>query len=136
MVQRLRQQRRRRFLPRPLKGIDRDNGGEFINAAMKTGCERREITFTRTRSFHKNDNGYGEQKNGDVVRKTVGYARYTNEGILAAVYSVLNPLLNYFYHCPSSLIQYGMLRERRGRSMTNPPRRMNGFWTGRVCRRK
>jgi hypothetical protein len=36
-----------------------------------------------------------EQKNGDVVRKTVGYAHYTNKGALAAVYQALNPLLNY-----------------------------------------
>jgi hypothetical protein len=85
--------------PVPLKGIDSDNGGEFINTAMKTWCEQREITFTRTRSYHKNDNCYVEQKNGDVVRKTVGYARYTNEGALAAVYQVLNPLLNFFYPC-------------------------------------
>jgi hypothetical protein len=34
-----------------------------------------------------------------VVRKTVGYARYTNEGALAAVQQVLNPLLSYFYPC-------------------------------------
>jgi transposase InsO family protein len=85
--------------PVPLKGIDSDNGSEFINTAMKTWCEQREITFTRTRSYHKNDNCYREQKNGDVVRKTVGYARYTSEGALAAVYQWLNPLLNYFYPC-------------------------------------
>jgi transposase InsO family protein len=66
--------------PVPLKGIDSDNGREFINSAMKTWCEQREITFTRTRAYHKNDNRYVEQKNGDAVRKTVGYARYTNEG--------------------------------------------------------
>jgi transposase InsO family protein len=85
--------------PVPLKGIDSDNGSEFINTAMKAWCEQREITFTRTRSYHKNDNCYVEQKNGDVVRKTVGYARYTNEEALAAVYRFLNPLLNYFYPC-------------------------------------
>jgi hypothetical protein len=85
--------------PVPLKGIDSDNGGEFINTAMKAWCEQQEITFTRTRSYHKNDNCYVEQKNGDVVRKTVGYARYTNEEALAAVYRILNPLLNYFYPC-------------------------------------
>ncbi|MDR3130577.1 MAG: hypothetical protein LBU18_03450, partial [Treponema sp.] len=39
----------------------------------------------------------GERKNGDVVCKTAGYARRTNEGTQAAVYQVLNPLLNYFY---------------------------------------
>jgi hypothetical protein len=85
--------------PVPLKGIDSDNGGEFINTAMKTWCEQRQLTFTRSRSYHKNDNCYVEQKNGDVVRKTIGYARYTNEGALAAVYQVLNLLLNYCYPC-------------------------------------
>jgi transposase InsO family protein len=85
--------------PVPLKGIDRDNGSEFINTAMKNWCEQRKITFTRSRSYHKNDNCYVEQKNGDVVRKTVGYARYVNEEALVAVYCVLNPLLNYFYPC-------------------------------------
>ncbi|MDR2245426.1 MAG: hypothetical protein LBE17_01930 [Treponema sp.] len=83
--------------PVPLKGIDSDNGGEFINFAMKAWCEQREITFTRSRSYHKNDNCYVERKNGDVVRKTVGHARHTNEEALAAVYRILNPLLNYFY---------------------------------------
>jgi hypothetical protein len=64
---------------------------------MKAWCEQRNITFTRTRSYHKNDNCYVERKNGDVVRKTVGYARYANEEALASVYRILNPLLNYFY---------------------------------------
>jgi hypothetical protein len=80
---------------------------------MKTWCEQREISFTRTRSYHKNDNCYVEQKNGDVVRKTVGYARYTNEGALAAVYQVLNPLLNYFYPC-TKLVD----KTRKGRLRT------------------
>jgi hypothetical protein len=26
--------------------------------------------------YHKNDNGYAEQKNYDAVRKTVGYFRF------------------------------------------------------------
>jgi hypothetical protein len=69
------------------------------SSSTKTWCEQREISFIRTRSYHKNDNCYVEQKNGDVVRKTVGYVRYTNEGALSVVYQSLNPLLNYFYSC-------------------------------------
>jgi hypothetical protein len=34
-----------------------------------------------------------------VVCKTVGYARYTNERALAAVYQVINLPPNYFYPC-------------------------------------
>jgi hypothetical protein len=48
------------FFPVPLRGIDSDNGGEFINIAMKAWCEQRNITFTRSRSYHKNDNCYVE----------------------------------------------------------------------------
>jgi hypothetical protein len=36
--------------PVPLRGIDSDNGGEFINTTMKAWYEQRKITFTRIRS--------------------------------------------------------------------------------------
>jgi hypothetical protein len=45
-------------------------------------------------------NCFVEQKNGDVVRKTAGYARFEGEEVYAApakVYRFLCPLLNYFY---------------------------------------
>jgi hypothetical protein len=38
--------------PVPLKGIDSDNGGEFINWHLKDWCEIRRITFTRGRQYH------------------------------------------------------------------------------------
>jgi hypothetical protein len=41
-----------------------------------------------------------EQKNGDVVCKTVGYHRFEGQEMhdaLEAVYRCLNPLLNYWY---------------------------------------
>ena len=89
-----------RAFPVPLRGIDSDSGSEFINHYFKKWCEERQITFTRGRSHHSNDNCFVEQKNGDVVRKTVGYFRFQGEDVFAAlekVYSFLNPLINYFY---------------------------------------
>jgi hypothetical protein len=86
--------------PVPLKGIDSDNGAEFINWHLKHWCERHGLNFTRGRQYHKNDNAFVEQKNGDVVRKTIGYGRFQDEKALDAlsqVYSVLNPLNNFFY---------------------------------------
>jgi hypothetical protein len=86
--------------PVPIKGVDSDGGSEFINRYFKQWCEQRRITFTRGRAHHSNDNCFVEQKNGDVVRKTVGYFRFEGEEALAAlrkVYSYLNPLINYFY---------------------------------------
>ena len=83
-----------------LKGIDCDNGAEFINWHLKHWCEQHNITFTRGRQYHKNDSAFVEQKNGDVVRKTIGYGRLQGDGALhalAQVYSVLNPLNNFFY---------------------------------------
>ena len=86
--------------PVQIHGIDSDSGAEFINHYFKQWCEDRRITFTRGRSNHSNDNCFVEQKNGDVVRKTVGCFRYEGDEALTAlekVYVFLNPLINYFY---------------------------------------
>jgi hypothetical protein len=90
----------REMLPFPMLGIDSDNGGEFINHQLLDWCVQNNIKFTRTRPYRKNDNCFVEQKNGDVVRKTVGYARFEGQdalNALAEVYRFLNPLLNYWY---------------------------------------
>jgi hypothetical protein len=90
----------RENLPFPMLGFDSDNGGEFINHQVYDWCVQNDIKFTRGRPYRKNDNCYVEQKNGDAVRKTVGYARFEGENArraLAEVYCFLNPLLNYFY---------------------------------------
>ena len=87
-------------LPFPMLGIDSDNGGEFINHQLLDWCIQNNIKFTRARPYRKNDNCFVEQKNGDVVRKTVGYARFEGQTALSAlaqVYHFLNPLLNYWY---------------------------------------
>jgi hypothetical protein len=87
-------------LPFPMLGIDSDNGGEFINYQLLDWCVQNNILFTRGRPYRKNDNCFVEQKNGDVVRKTVGYSRFEGEKALKAlsdVYRFLNPLLNYWY---------------------------------------
>ena len=58
------------------KGIDSDNGSEFINWNLLRFCEQEDIKFTRGRSGKKNDNAHVEQKNWTHVRKLVGYRRY------------------------------------------------------------
>lgn len=86
-------------LPFPLLGIDSDNGGEFINAHLLRFCEGQGITFTRSRSYRKNDNCYVEQKNYSVVRRAVGYARYDTEAeleVLNSLYRSLRPYTNFF----------------------------------------
>lgn len=66
---------RERF-PFPTRGIDSDNGGEYINYHLKRYCEREQLTFTRSRPYHKNDNAHVEQKNWEAVRKMLGYGRF------------------------------------------------------------
>jgi len=53
----------RAALPFPLRGVDSDNGSEFINTHLFRYCEAREIQFTRGRPYKKDDNAHIEQKN-------------------------------------------------------------------------
>ncbi|MFH0854618.1 MAG: hypothetical protein V1891_03950 [bacterium] len=62
-------------LPFPLKGIDPDNGSEFINWQLYNHCVEKQIEFTRGRPYKKNDNAHIEQKNWTHVRKVFGYER-------------------------------------------------------------
>jgi len=90
----------RKALPFPLLGVDSDNGGEFINKLVFAYCTDNGITFTRTRSYRKNDNCFVEQKNDLAVRRTVGYYRFDTQEeyeALREVYKHLCPLLNFFY---------------------------------------
>ena len=58
------------------KGLDSDNGSEFINDIMYKYCDREKLEFTRSRPSRKNDNAYVEQKKWTHVRKILGYLRY------------------------------------------------------------
>lgn len=69
--------------PFHLRGIHSDNGSEFINHHLFRWCQTRQITFTRGRSSHKNDQAFVEQKNWTVVRRNVGYFRYDTPTELA-----------------------------------------------------
>lgn len=62
-------------LPFILKGLNPDNGGEFINWQLHRYCQKNQITLTRTRPYHKNDNPHIEQKNWTAVRQLIGYKR-------------------------------------------------------------
>jgi len=89
----------RGLLPFPLRGLDTDNGGEFLNFPLLEYCERAEITFTRGRAYRKNDQCDVEQKNGSIVRQIVGYDRFEGELAyhqLAELYRALRLYVNVF----------------------------------------
>lgn len=102
----------RRRLPFQLLGADCDNDGVFINATLLRYCQENQITFTRSRPYKKNDQAHVEQKNGAIVRQTVGYRRYTSEEaacLLQDIYADLHLYVNYFQP-----VQKLVHKERRG----------------------
>ena len=74
-------------LPFALRGIDSDNGSEFINDHLWAFCQAAQppIQFTRSRPYKKDDNAHIEQKNWTHVRKLVGWERYDSAAALAAL---------------------------------------------------
>jgi hypothetical protein len=89
----------RHNLPFPLLGVDSDNGSEFINQCFWEYCRDNKITFTRSRAYKKNDSCHVEQKNGNVVRRLIGYDRYTSKAAyecLGRVYNLVRLYINFF----------------------------------------
>jgi hypothetical protein len=88
------------LLPFALKGLNADNGGEFINVNLLNWCQLNHVAFTRSRPYRKNDNPYVEQKNNSVVRTAVGYMRYDTQEelrLLNQIYAQTRLLINFFY---------------------------------------
>lgn len=82
-------------LPFPLLGIDFDNGAEFLNGHLIRYCQAEEITYTRCRAYHKNDQAHIEQKNWSVVRAFVGYDRFESAASLVQLRKVYEHLRLY-----------------------------------------
>ena len=70
------------LFPFPLRGVDFDNDGLFMNEPVITWCRGHGLEVTRSRAYRKNDQAWVEQKNGAIVRCLVGYGRL--EGIASA----------------------------------------------------
>jgi hypothetical protein len=105
----------RKNLPFPLRGLDSDNGSEFINDYLLAYCRREKLTFTRSRPYRKNDNCFVEQKNS-IVRRAVGYQRYDTEAqlqLLNELYATLRLYTNFFQ--PTMKLQS---KERVGSKVT------------------
>lgn len=92
-------ERMRTAMPFALRGIDTDNGSEFVNEALLTYCTQHNIEFTRSRPYHKNDQAWVEQKNGSIVRRLVGYGRLSGAEAtraLAQLYAASRLYVNFF----------------------------------------
>jgi hypothetical protein len=90
-------------LPFALYAINVDSGSEFINAEMiafTTMPGEKQIAFTRSRPYKKNDNCYVEQKNFTHVRELFGYDRIDDPSLVPLMNDIYincwNPLMNFF----------------------------------------
>jgi hypothetical protein len=80
-------------------GPDSDNKGEFINQHLYRYCQLGGITFTGSRSYKKNDSCCIERNNWSLVRRLLGYDRYSSRTALEAldaVYDLLRLHVNFF----------------------------------------
>lgn len=94
--------------PFPILSVDFDNGHEFVNWGMYGYCKRNNITFTRSRPYHKNDQAHIEGKNYQSVRRIIGYGRITDEKIVEAfndLYENEHRLLTNFFYPTLKLIK-------------------------------
>lgn len=64
-------------VPFEMREVHPDNGSEFFNHHLRRFWKERapDVQLSRSRPFHKDDNPYVEQRNGDPVRAYLGYDR-------------------------------------------------------------
>ncbi|APH44537.1 hypothetical protein BMW26_05840 [Microbacterium sp. 1.5R] len=104
-------------LPFRPTGIDSDNGGEFINEAIISWAQERDLFFTRSRPYHSNDSAHVEQKNGDVVRRHAFHYRCdaaTELRLLNELYTLVRVRLNLFTGTTKAI---GYRTNRNGKSV-------------------
>lgn len=85
-------------LPVPLSHIHPDCGTEFLNAIVMGWSEEKKIVVSRSRSYHKNDNGYIEQRNGHIARRWLGYDRLGSLKLLSKVKVFYEKICEYHNH--------------------------------------
>jgi hypothetical protein len=89
----------RRRSPFPILGLDSDSGSEFLNFCFSRYCQDERIVFTVSRPYKKNDSCYVEQKNGNIIRRLVGYDRYSSKAAyqsLERLYDIVRLYVNFF----------------------------------------
>ena len=89
----------------PVKEYHPDNAKPILKLLLESKLNPKETNrhhdyrISRSRPYHKEDNGHVEQKNGDKVRKLVGYHRYDTEEqveLLNQLYEIEDLISNFF----------------------------------------
>ncbi len=85
-------------IPFNVLALHPDNEKSLLKMAYERS-KTNTISCSRSRAYKKNDNSYVEQKNGDKVRKLVGYYRYDTElevNLINQIYEIADLIDNYF----------------------------------------
>jgi hypothetical protein len=85
----------RRELPFPLLHLHTDNGGEFLNGVLFPWSRQCNIKMTRGRPYRKNDQAYAEQRNYYIVRRFIGYDRYSTKVAYEQLQKLLQLVTQY-----------------------------------------
>lgn len=88
--------------------IHPDCGMEFLNNIVMTWCENEKIDVSRSRSYHKNDNGYIEQRNGHIARRWLGYDRLGCKELLPKIILFLDLVCLYHNHLVAQRLCVGI----------------------------
>jgi hypothetical protein len=89
-------------LPFALRGLDFDNGGEWLNWHLIRYLQERSqpVRVTRSRPYHSDDNAHVEQKNWMWPRQLLGYGRLEDDQLVGPINQVYEeiwgPLHNFF----------------------------------------
>ena len=127
----------RQALPFALKGIDSDNGSEFINHHLLRYCKKHRIQFTRSRPYKKDDNAHIEQKNWTHVRKLVGWDRYDTSAQLQALQALYTgswrAMMNLYQPCVKlkEKVRIGARVTRRYDPPQTPLDRLIAYYAGK-----
>jgi len=125
-------------VPFALRGIDSDNGSEFINYHLIRYCREHDIQFTRGRPYKKDDNARVEQKNWTHVRRLLGWERYDTAEAIAAMNNLyrgeLRLMMNLFQPSVKLLEKrrVGARLRRRYDAAKTPLDRLVAFHSGQV----
>lgn len=119
-------------LPFALRGFDCDNGSEFLNWHLVHYLQERQqpVRFTRSRPYHKDDNGHVEQKNWTHVRQLLGYQRLEESRLVEPINSLYRdlwaPWHNFFFPSMKLIGKFrlGSRWVRRHDRPTTPYRRL------------
>jgi hypothetical protein len=85
-------------LPFQLVHIHPDCGTEFLNNIVMSWSDKEKIEVSRSRSYHKNDNGYIEQRNGHISRRWLGYDRLGAKELLPTIIKFYDLVCLYHNH--------------------------------------